>query len=139
MTTTTRRPRYIPTVITVDMLAGHSLHFETEPCGRCGGSGHYSWNALTGSRCFGCEGSGTRLTRSGKAARQRFEDALTEGAVPARELVAGDIVRDDRRWRRVVETEGRDMTGRTSSGYWERSNESMMAAGLDDETRLWMR
>lgn len=134
----TRRPRYIPTVVTVDMLAGHSLRFETEPCGRCGGTGHFSWNALTGSRCFDCNGTKTRLTRSGKAARQRFEDALAEGAVPARELTAGDIVRDDRRWRRVVEIEVRDVTDGTPMGYWERSNESMMAAGPDADTRLWM-
>ena len=27
-------------------------------CGRCGGSGHYSFNLMTGTRCFGCGGSG---------------------------------------------------------------------------------
>lgn len=30
-------------------------------CGRCGGSGRYSWNAMTGDRCFGCHGRGKVL------------------------------------------------------------------------------
>lgn len=28
-------------------------------CPRCGGSGHYSYNPLDGTRCYGCGGSGT--------------------------------------------------------------------------------
>lgn len=28
------------------------------PCKRCGGSGHYSYNSLDGSTCYGCHGSG---------------------------------------------------------------------------------
>lgn len=27
-------------------------------CGRCGGGGRFSWNAMTGDTCFGCNGSG---------------------------------------------------------------------------------
>lgn len=30
----------------------------TKPCGRCGGSGRYSFNQMTGDRCFGCSGVG---------------------------------------------------------------------------------
>ncbi len=30
-------------------------------CGRCGGSGQYSYNPMTGSTCFGCGGSGKKL------------------------------------------------------------------------------
>lgn len=30
-------------------------------CPRCGGSGHYSWNQMDGSRCYGCSGSGRVL------------------------------------------------------------------------------
>lgn len=29
-------------------------------CPRCGGSGHYSWNSMDGSRCYGCSGSGKK-------------------------------------------------------------------------------
>jgi len=32
-------------------------------CGRCGGDGHYSYNQITGTRCFGCDGSGRQLIR----------------------------------------------------------------------------
>lgn len=35
----------------------------TEVCGRCGGSGRYSWNQIDGDRCFGCGGSGKKLAR----------------------------------------------------------------------------
>lgn len=31
-----------------------------EICSRCGGSGHYSFNQIDGSRCFGCSGAGKR-------------------------------------------------------------------------------
>lgn len=29
-----------------------------ERCGRCGGTGHYSYNPIHGTRCFGCSGGG---------------------------------------------------------------------------------
>lgn len=35
----------------------------TESCGRCGGSGRYSWNQIDGDRCFGCGGVGKRLAK----------------------------------------------------------------------------
>lgn len=28
------------------------------PCPRCGGSGHYSYNQMDGTRCYGCNGAG---------------------------------------------------------------------------------
>lgn len=28
------------------------------PCKRCGGSGHYSYNSMDGTKCYGCGGSG---------------------------------------------------------------------------------
>jgi hypothetical protein len=28
----------------------------SDPCRRCGGSGHYSYNQVSGTRCFRCEG-----------------------------------------------------------------------------------
>lgn len=32
------------------------------PCKRCGGSGHYSYNSMDGTRCYGCGGSGFNTT-----------------------------------------------------------------------------
>ena len=39
--------------------------FERVTCSRCSGSGSDSWNAMNGSRCFGCGGSGFTLTKAG--------------------------------------------------------------------------
>jgi len=37
-------------------------------CPRCGGSGHYSFNLIRGTMCFGCDGSGKILTTNAKIA-----------------------------------------------------------------------
>lgn len=47
------------------------------PCHRCGGSGHYSYNSLDGTICYGCRGSGKEIkevrwyTESQRAALDR--------------------------------------------------------------------
>lgn len=62
-------------------------------CGRCGGSGQYSWNAKTGTRCFGCEGKGVTYTPAVLAVRNAYTAALTAFRKPeAHELAAGDVV-----------------------------------------------
>lgn len=33
------------------------------PCPRCGGSGHYSYNQMDGTRCYGCMGSGISIQK----------------------------------------------------------------------------
>ena len=48
--------------------------FEHVTCGRCAGSGRYSWNAMNGDRCFGCGGSGFTLTKRGRAAQRFLND-----------------------------------------------------------------
>ena len=60
--------------------------FENEPCGRCGGSGHYSFNMVNGTTCFGCSGKGVKLTKRGKAA-QDYLDAMC--AIPVEDVVPG--------------------------------------------------
>ena len=30
-------------------------------CPRCGGSGHYSYNQMDGTRCYGCNGTGVKI------------------------------------------------------------------------------
>ena len=45
-----------------------ALLFENETCGRCGGTGKHSFNQIDGDRCYGCSGSGRRLTKRGHAA-----------------------------------------------------------------------
>jgi hypothetical protein len=50
--------------------------FESKPCTRCGGSGHYSYNALDGTMCYGCRGKGVQFTKRGAAAREFFLNSL---------------------------------------------------------------
>lgn len=54
-----------------------ALCYETETCGRCHGTGQYSYNQVDGSRCYGCGGTGKRLTKRGAAARA-FADTLLD-------------------------------------------------------------
>ena len=44
--------------------------FPVEVCGRCGGSGQFSYNQIDGSRCYGCDGKKVRHTRK---ARTQFQ------------------------------------------------------------------
>lgn len=69
---------------------GSKLLFESAVCGRCAGSGSYSYCSMHGSRCFGCGGTGWKLTKRGQAA-QNFLNDLRE--VPAGSIVVGDLIR----------------------------------------------
>lgn len=51
----------------------------TPRCGRCGGSGSYSWNAMDGSRCFGCGGIGYVAPKT-KKEWELTEEAAIEAA-----------------------------------------------------------
>jgi hypothetical protein len=53
-----------------------TVGFETETCGRCCGSGHYSFNMMDGTVCYGCSGAGVKRTKRGQAARSLFEASL---------------------------------------------------------------
>lgn len=52
--------------------------FETETCGRCGGTGKYSFNQIDGDRCYGCKGAAKKWSRKGTTARKGYEKALAE-------------------------------------------------------------
>lgn len=80
------------------------LLLESKSCGRCGGSGSYSWNARNGSTCFGCGGRGEVLTKRGAAA-QAYLDSLSM-------VRAGDLKPGDQYWDLGV-TNGCDVYG-----YW---------------------
>lgn len=44
---------------------------EKAPCGRCGGSGRYSFNHRDGTRCYGCNGAGFVMVDPVKEARNK--------------------------------------------------------------------
>ena len=60
-------------------------------CPRCGGSGHYSYNQMDGTRCYGCGGSGIKTmnvrwyTDKERAAQDRAAERRAEKAVAAKE------------------------------------------------------
>lgn len=66
-----------------------AISFESQTCGRCGGSGRYSFNQMNGDRCFGCGGTGYKLTKRGAAAKAFYTAKLER---PAGEVVVGDYV-----------------------------------------------
>jgi hypothetical protein len=69
------------------------IRYERETCGRCGGGGQYSYNARHGSTCYGCGGSGVRLSRRGRKARERVEAFKAERCgVLARDVRPGDVL-----------------------------------------------
>jgi len=64
------------------------LLFENETCSRCCGVGRYSWNAITGDRCFKCGGSGATLTKRGHVAQEFLRQSRM---IPANQLKVGDV------------------------------------------------
>jgi hypothetical protein len=63
--------------------------FEKETCSRCAGSGSYSWNAMNGSRCFKCYGTGIVLTKRGATAKAHYMSLLEK---QVSEIKVGDSV-----------------------------------------------
>ncbi len=72
------------------MLGNENSAFENTTCSRCGGGGHYSFNLMTGSRCFKCGGRGWTFTKRGAEAHRMFSDSLT---APVEALEPGMKVR----------------------------------------------
>jgi hypothetical protein len=70
--------------------------FESKTCSRCGGSGHYSFNLMHGTMCYGCSGSGIKYTKRGAEARRFYDESLT---VPASELKVGMGIRENSGWK----------------------------------------
>lgn len=50
---------------------------ESQTCGRCHGTGQYSFNYMDGSRCYGCNGKGWRLTKRGAVITQELRASRT--------------------------------------------------------------
>lgn len=64
--------------------------FEKTTCGRCGGSGSYSYCQSYGSTCFKCHGKGEVLTKRGAAASAFLLQSLM---VPLSDVAVGDVLR----------------------------------------------
>jgi len=88
-----------------DLAAG----IETKTCGRCGGSGHYSFNQIDGTMCYGCRGTGTVRTKRGDAARNFFTASTLSRAEDVR--VGWLALGDSGKWHPVREVEDYTMRG----------------------------
>lgn len=65
---------------------------ETVTCGRCSGTGSYSWCSAHGSTCFKCHGKKVVLTKRGSIANQFIKWIRATDTI-ATELKVGDWVR----------------------------------------------
>lgn len=63
--------------------------FQSETCGRCAGSGHYSRNSRGSTLCYDCGGAKVRLTKIGLKAEARCIEIQTRLASTVK---AGDNV-----------------------------------------------
>lgn len=69
------------------------LRYDTTECGRCLGSGEYSYNQRDGKKCWGCGGSGKVYTKAAQKSRQAVDDLLDEmTVVHASTIAVGDRV-----------------------------------------------
>lgn len=108
--------------------------FEHTDCTRCGGSGHYSYNAMTGSRCFKCNGAGVTLTKRGAVAQSYYRLLLSKRYA---DLVPGDKVQDmgvpgfmAGGWREVISIELIDYT-------WHQGGEAITRKAIKVEAVEW--
>lgn len=70
-----------------------AIHYESETCTRCAGSGRYSYCQMYGDRCFKCQGKGRTYTPVAQQSRDQviaLRKSLTQKKVA--ELVVGDVV-----------------------------------------------
>jgi len=83
--------------------------FETQACGRCGGSGHYSYCQMYGTKCFKCAGRAWEFTKHGQQDYNRWREAVDAVTVkPVTELKVGDYCKawsDFRKYVKVVAIE----------------------------------
>ena len=82
------------------MTTDNPLRFEREICSRCLGTGHYSYNSMTGSTCFKCHGKREVLTPRGRKALEWFR---AQSTVPMSAVTLGQRVMMDGGWFTVRE------------------------------------
>lgn len=94
--TETREP-----LTTAALVGMGKVTFDVEPCGRCGGSGRYSFNMTHGSVCYGCSGAGKVRTRAAKLAAAKLGEVKPKIAIT--DLIPGDQVMLSGRWWTIIE------------------------------------
>jgi len=77
--------------------------FPLEVCGRCHGTGNYSYNEIDGTTCYGCSGSGFKITKSAQKAYDAFLTAYKKAQRPqVKDVQVGDYIARKNVWCRVA-------------------------------------
>lgn len=103
-------------------MTAFKITYDMTDCSRCGGSGHFSYNSLTGTTCFKCNGGKRQVTARGRKAQKivrGLRSELTE--VNAEDVEVGDRVRlsHSRRYFTVEDVIVRPNSRRSNGGPWE--------------------
>lgn len=85
--------------------------FPLDECSRCGTTGHHSFNQITGTRCFKCNGSGyTIQNRAMKAWLAMLEEIDSHKRCTVGNMNVGDLVAHKKVWREITSIEITDQT-----------------------------
>jgi hypothetical protein len=93
--------------------------YDTTECGRCGGTGSYSYCQMYGSVCFDCGGRKVTLSKAGRAAKAAYDAFCKVRRMTKRadEVVVGDLIRSGSDpFRRVTEVHPSSCHGVLSDG-----------------------
>jgi hypothetical protein len=86
------------------MTMATTIQYEKITCGRCGGSGSYSYCTMYGSTCFQCGGRKRVLSRAGSAALAAVRAFIAANfSVLVDDLKPGDRISYDGKGRTVAE------------------------------------
>jgi DnaJ-class molecular chaperone len=100
--------------IEVQMIDGEICNkqgFPLDECSRCGATGHYSFNTVTGSRCFNCNGSGYTVQKRAESAwSAMLAEIDSHRRCTVRNMNVGDLIAYKRVWREVVSIEITDQS-----------------------------
>lgn len=85
--------------------------FPLDECSRCGATGHYSFNTVTGSRCFKCNGSGFTIQERALPAWKALQDEIaSHKRCTVRNMKVGDVIAYNKVWREIVSIEVTDQS-----------------------------
>lgn len=78
-----------------DTTRTNAQGFPLVTCSRCKGTGQFSYNTVTGRRCFGCGGTGETIRRgkATKAWNAYLEAVKAAGEKPWSEVAVGEAVK----------------------------------------------
>jgi hypothetical protein len=95
--------------------------FPIEECTRCYGTGHYSYNDVHGTMCYGCGGTGLQVIKRAKPAYNAYKDALRKMKNGTyQDISVGDVIAHNKVWREVTSVA---LTPLRSGGYSKSGND----------------